>query len=293
LIDLTDKLITRTGHAIVSITIALLHITAIVWFSGTASNIDTIYSAIFASWVANLLFFITVGIIVVFVSISSPEQLPFDRRARIFLSGQEGSHIDYAVRKMRESALYFANSTKISFRIEEYNKDSNIYFVCEEFKTDIYCYVKDISSPYPVKILFTGLTQPPPNRDGATLTFPPTPNGSPPHDRVVADGTGLISAQYDLPFDKNASAQLDYTLHSWWTPKTEPHVRSLNRFTKRIEITIYNGGPKVINMKISKILYNDRINSGEEINLEPGHEVGPLIFNDVEPDVNLFEIHIY
>lgn len=292
--DGVDARLTRTGTSIFAITLALLNATLLVWAWGRTIDTGSIYGAIFASWVANLAFFLFLGIVIFFVQISKPENLPFEARARIFFSNQTGPHIDHAIEEMKKSVRFFAEKASLRFVVRERDAGSGLYQVDEIFVTDVKCYLRDVSLDYPVEIHYRGLTPPPAGRAPAKVSSAaPDNGGSPPFQPAQADQNGDLHVTYPLKLRPTDATEVAYTLTWWWRPQDEPNSTRLNRYTLEVLVEIHNDTQDEIRIRTEFVNPKLGQKSVEPVRIPPGHKVNLFQGHDIEAGANLFDIRIF
>lgn len=297
IINSIDKYITRPGQTIAIITIFVIVATITTIYAAPTIHSKEFSESLLASWLANLAFFLTLGIIGVVASISKPEDLPFDARARIFFGGQRGPHIDHAIEHLKANIKHYSESATVEIRIHEHEPNTNLFFVAETFTSDVVCFVRDHETDYPIKVDYTDLSDPPPNRPPAKLVaVQDFPTGR----RSITyplSGEGTISAAYDIPMVNGKRGTVESTLHWWWTPSTERNTQTLIRFTKKFDLLLKNELSEDIQITLHDKYQSQKDNDEKKINTSKlmvgaGSTARLLSLQNIEPDLVLYDLRI-
>ena len=195
--------------------------------------------AFYASWVAGLAFFVVIGIVATIITMSKPENEPFNTRARILFHNKTGSHIEYFIRRLTEILEHYAEYTENKIIFREINQTERKLRLEIEDTTSIRSYIQDFITTYVARIELLEVTLPPNNctihqknqlsycRIGGhpqrTFTF---------EDKIVVDVPCSI--------DAGKALCVEHGMSFWQMNETEPYSHTVSRFTQKMEIKFEN-----------------------------------------------------
>ena len=273
-------------QVVVLATAAVLACTWFLSFIDRITDVSTFAGAVYAAWVSAVLFFLVLGIIGTIVSLSRPENEPFETRARILLRGQNGPHIDYAVAKLREALEHFAESTETSVNIRDFDPDSKKYKLEIEDTTKVMSYINDISTSYEANISLEEVTLPPAGFPRSRLYY------------CRVDGIAQTTEEFDSKLIRKIPVivgsggvcSVDHGVTVWLKANTEPYSHEVKRYTRSLTLQINNHtGETSTRLRLKVRLTNWPTH--QDIMIDPGNTVRyPL--KDVAPGVLAYEIYI-
>lgn len=193
--------------------------------------------AVFAGWVAGVALFAVGGAAVGIVSLSRPEEEPFEARARILFRKQKGPHIEYIVGWLRDWLEPYSEITTRTVRVVDYDAASKMFQLEVETNTRVRSYIDDVDVPFSSKVKYTKFSASPPGKRSPSLTFLRL-NGQP-------SGSGVeFAEELERPFvtaiPEGGACTIEHTLSFWIKEKSEPNTHSPVRYTQKFVLKIEN-----------------------------------------------------
>lgn len=262
-------------------------ITIFVLSIGLFRDVSQFSGSIFASWVASVFFFVSLGAIATAVTLARPERDGFDARARILFRGMSGPHVEYAIGKIRQSFEYFSESATIEITIEDYDESEKKFYVSETFKTHVHSFIADTETEYKSKVQYRELTKAPsgkPNNRLAYLRVGDEVRGS------CDEKSGAIEEPIEGKIQPNKTLLIEHTVKFWINEDIEENEFRLVRFTNTFEVSIRNQLPSGKNVVVRlKKIGSDNF---EQIRMDNGFGVPLLFTSNVPPEVCVYDYRV-
>jgi hypothetical protein len=204
---------------------------------------------IFNGWVASVVFWALVGLVVAAVSVARAEEEHFPTRARILFGTQEGPHIDHMVGALSNTLGHYAEKISREITVAEYRPDpagGRGWFRLElESETTLKAYVQDTETIYKSTASFTNTNQLPAGFPPARIVradcLHPDNSRTPPSRIPRADG---VDIEYTTRFRGPGSCV--FSVHRvYWVREGEENVFELSRFARQLDVRVRNNSAEL------------------------------------------------
>ena len=202
------------------------------------------FATIFDGWMASVLFWAFVGLIVAIVSLARAEDEGYGARARILFRGEAGRHIDYIVEALCGTIGHYAVRIARDITIREFHPDAAGgagWFLLElESTMTLRAYVEDAETVYTSKAEYTNANTPPPGGRPARIVRAAClhVDGTTTHPKIVDHPNGH-TIEYTTRFNRPGTCT--FTVHrEYWVREGEENVYELGRFTLEVSTRIRN-----------------------------------------------------
>ena len=202
---------------------------------------------IFTGWIASVIFWALVGLIVAIVSVARSENEGYDTRARILFKGDTGPHIDYIVAALCGTIGHYAVRIARDITIREYHPDpggGGGWFLLELESTMVLrAYVEDTETIYTSKAEYTNVNPTPLGGRAASIVQATCKHvdGTTSRPNIVNRSNGH-TIEYTTRF--NRPGNCEFTVHrEYWVREGEENIYELGRFTRDIATKIRNVCP--------------------------------------------------
>jgi hypothetical protein len=267
------------------ITVVALVATGLVYLLGSDAilNPSTHEGAMFASWVASVRLFAVVGLTTTVVSLVRPEFEGFDARARILFRKQDGAHIDYVISTIHRVFEHYAEKSKVTVIIDDYDAGENKYWVRGKMKTTIRNYIEDIRSQYPGKIKMSDVTLPPAGKQENKIAY------------LLVNATPLLGTtkfdkeifhQFVTTVDRDERCNIDHSVDTWVLGETEDNSYETVRYTQFLSLSFHNHLDREVMISL--------VENGQErqLRLTPGQKLKALEMTDIKPGQDVYTFTI-
>lgn len=260
-------------------------ITLFLYLTRNFESPETFRGAVFAAWYGSVIFFTALGLIVTIITLVSPEDAPFDVRARILFKGQKGPHINYIISCIKNSIEYYSDEQKMTIAVVSQCPLSGLLRIVTEEDAELKSYIDDQENEYSAQIKLIGVTINKDSRERNRLVY------------LRAGGVAFGSTEFDSDLIRpytakvaaNGSCKLENKVEVWFNPKEETYLHRLVRFTKRFELTVENSLPDSRRLRLSVMQsISGNVNVSHEI--PSGQSMKVISSNDVHPNELVFEI---
>jgi hypothetical protein len=256
---------------------------AMAWLSpsinGLWLNPGTHIGAIFAGWVSGLATFTIIGAAAALVSLAQPKDDPFDERARILFRGQDGTHIDYIIARIRKLFEHYAETTTAKVRIRVHSPDAsaqkNYFLLEEETIFRIKNFINDIQSTYKTDIEYTDVHAPPGHQDDNKLAY------------LLVDGKTYKQSQtfrelqlpLEVTIDRDSVCSIEMKAE-YWIEEQDSNDFTPTRYTKELSLEFSN---ETTSGAIQVVF--QRVGQNEELfALKSGGERKTFLLKDLPPN---------
>ena len=271
--------------AVVSVAFICIIITVSVPFLGFAQDASTFSGAVYASWVANVVFFAVAGMVVTVVSLVKPEAESLDSRARILFRKQTGKHVDYIVSKMKEVFESYAERHSVRFVVKEYNPDERKLFVSASDEITLRSYLDDVDTEWRSIYELKEMTLPPQGGVSNRLVY------------IRVDGTPIVSSRafksdisekVSTKIGAGRACRVSYQADHWFSADVESMSLEAVRYSQEISLEVENliGEASIV---ITAMAMGKEL---QPISVEPGQSKQIVLLSGVEPGWVVYEFKI-
>ncbi len=235
-------------------TIALILLLATFYISeyistNFADNVDVknFYISFYASWVEDISFFLSAGVVALVLSLKRPIDAPFRKRVRSLFSEEEGDVIDYNTKEAMQLAVY---STKTKRTVIFHKEDANLgaYYctvITEMFLRNL-LHDEPFSYPIGIKIFTDGLKLAS-SHEPQVLTVAKFGEESLIGDRshVIVDNIKGLDLEFPNICLEPDETKIFHTEYKIWFKKGEDFSYATKRFTEKYSLVLERSSPTV------------------------------------------------
>jgi len=237
------------GALVVLIAIAAILATVIAYLLGAPTD-TTFGGSIFASWIAGVLFFAVAGAAVTIITIFPLTRASYDTRARILFRGQNGTHINYIIERIRQVLEQYAATAERHISILEYDPAERKYLVAIVSTTELRSYIDDMPSSARTYVSVKGCVPPPANGRRPRLSHIRVNN------TVIESSTDFetgITKEFVVEIEPGGRAIVEWKTEYWVSSEDDPCSQNAIRYTKRYNLTVENH--TALNVPLTASLY--------------------------------------
>lgn len=283
-LDWRKKWLILAGALTVGVT--LLTFVASISLDLSFTNASKFAGAVFASWVASVLFFLVVGIIVAVVSLARPESESFESRLRILFQQQRGDHIDYIIERFKGTFEQYAAFTEAHICVEEYNKTEGKFYVTVTRKIHIKSYIDDANTAYKSQIKHEEICEPPQNARPNRMDYLRIDEEM---HAAPESFISCISKDVRTTVPAGGTCKIEYSLSHWVKEIEEENTHTPARFTQKYVLRVQN---KIEGLSlIVKIKSSSSENFVETI-LRSGDYLKVLELNGLRPGIIAYDYRL-
>jgi len=166
-----------------------------------------------------------------------PEEEAFDTRARILFRRESGAHIDYIVRRIKDSLEHYAERTDVTANILDYHVAENKYQIRTIVRIIVRSYIDDIDTRYKSDCHFSEATPAPAGVAKNRLVYL-TAGGTP--IGVAEEFETSIKREVETTIEKDGECVVEYMSEIWMLADQEPNSYSPRRYTQALSLSIGN-----------------------------------------------------
>lgn len=272
--------------AILLATVASVLISLVIYATGQARDPGEFWGAVFAAWLGAVSFFVVVGAAVAIISLTKPEDEPFEARARILFRRETGPHIEYIISKINEVLEHYSEKTSNKIIILDYNETAGKYRIAFEGDSSVRGYIDDIDATYKSEVEYDEITEPPENGTKNTLVYFRI-NGEA---QDISKSTSGNSIRYPFKATTKMKNALDiaFRVEVWLCASTEPISHTVARYTQLLSLHIEN---RLLHQTKVHITRGDSHNP-DVVWVPPGEVRQPYTGSDLRTGATAYEIRI-
>ncbi len=200
---------------------------------------STKFGAFYASWLAGVLLFATVGIIVAVASMVRPHEDWFEARARNLFRRASGEKIDYIIDRLR-TLEHYSEKTAVKITVRDFVEcDGEKKYLVEDFDSmEIKSFIDDIDTSFESRYELSDITPPPSKHGSKNCLVYVKVNRAFDVERVIFEGA--VEHSYTVPVKRNSFGVVDTLACLWVRADDEVNSHEPKRFTERLTVDVEN-----------------------------------------------------
>jgi hypothetical protein len=273
-------------RAVLVAVLASVIVTGFFYYFHIGLDPATHFGAVFASWVGGVALFVVAGAVVAIVSLTRPEEEPYDARARILFRRKTGSHIDYIINRIGTILEQYAETQVLSVRIEKYHDTSKTFYLTIANETIIRGYIDDIDSTYVSQIEYNNITLPPPGEAENFISFvrvkgQPVGGRETFSDHIHRDITTVVTPK--------ESCKAEFTMSFWTRANDETNSQESVRYTQLFRLEVEN----LLDRPVKFEIHNPQRGRWDQVIINPLEAPKPVhTMADLRPGIKAVEYRL-